>query len=163
MTPRRWAMVTILLVLALISATIYYFTIIQQPKWDEMKLIKQRLATEANVVEWDQLAKYVWDEVVWVAEGAVIDQEINTVILRDEQPPLIILQNELIDRTQIEAQFMQSYSNEDTVELLSSRLGFVAGQPVWEIYYKMDQQYNYHFYEATTGQTIDNYRLINKH
>lgn len=160
-TPRGWAMITMLLVLALISATIYYFTLIQEPKWDEMKTVKQRLS-EANVVEWELLSKYVWDEVVWIAEGASVDQNKSVVFLRTEEPPIIINEDQILSRAQIEATFRQAHQHEEELALLSSRIGLLAGQPVWEIYYKIDQKFYYYFYDAATGVKIDNYRLMNK-
>ena len=159
MSPKRWLIVTIIVVTAIIISCVWYYRTIQQPFWQEKDAAYSKVMEQSEMTSIDSIHKYVWDETSWIASGTTDADESITVVIREEAAPIIVNTETLIGYDDM----MELVThNSDDVIVKRLQLGFMEGQLVWEVYLKRTDRFYYSFYHANDGQFIDEYQLLNK-
>lgn len=119
---------------------IFYLRDINQPRKHE----------EAVVMEWsinqqlkkiDDVYKHIWDETTWIVQGANQDDEQVYLFERDQALLLEVQASDVLSKDQMKSEFKQS--NPDA-EILRMKPGIYKNKPVWEVYYKQNDQNGEH-------------------
>lgn len=158
MNPKRWLIVTIIAVAALIISCILYYRAIQQPLWQEKEAAIHQVMEQSEITEIQSIHKYIWDEASWIVSGATEDQQLLTVVIRKQIDPFVISSAELLNEDEMKSKLQLT----DEAAIKKIQLGFMEDQLIWEVQLKKNNRYYYAFYRATDGQFIDEYQMLNK-
>jgi len=159
MNPKRWLIVTPIVIAALTISCVWYYRTIQQPFWQEKEAAYSKVKEQSDMTSIQSIHKYVWDETSWIASGTTEADEPITVVIRKEADPIVVSTSSLISYDDM-LKTVTGNSNEALVKRL--QLGFMEGQLVWEAYIKRADRFYYAFYRGVDGQFIDEYQLLNK-
>jgi|SRR5690625_1826955 len=157
---KKWTMLIILGCLILFGLMIWYYILIQSPKWQERKEMQQIMLSQSNLTEIDQYYKFVTEHVYYVATG-FDEREVPIFVALSEEGTIETFHPENgMHETDIVMQHEQQYPE---AEIIRVQPGIWRGYWVWEIFSRQQEKAgrraSYHYYEMATGELLETYRL----
>lgn len=159
MSGRSWAVV---IAMAVIAATIVinlvYHSIMDE-RWEEEWAVKNHVLANSELVEINDIHKFVWDGTTWILQGKDASGEPLIAWVNDDKLD-VIRAADVWGKAETAAQFNADRPN---AKLLRQQLGVINGTQAWEFFYSnMDngsRRYYYDYYRLSDGKRIVTYNL----
>ena len=159
MTPGRWILLTVIVIVVLLVSFNVYYRYLQSPIWSEEQSAEDNALKLGVLKKATDSYRYAWDEPVWVVKGTNADGADTYVWLKKDSSITLQAKDGLTEKD-IKAQFQQVKADA-TIDHI--RLGLFGGEPVWEVYYARNQagfvSHFYDFYRFRDGSLIVMYKL----
>lgn len=159
MTAKRWVILSLLVIIALLVSVNVYYRYVESPVWAEQKTVEAEAKERSGLKEVTDSYAYTWDEPIWVVEGKDAN-DADTYVWLKKDASITLRASEGLTKDAVEAQFLSEKPDADIAHV---RLGIFGGEPVWEIFYSRDQAgttYHYYdFYRFRDGSLIVMYKL----
>ncbi|MGE6258808.1 DUF5590 domain-containing protein [Heyndrickxia sporothermodurans] len=152
---KKWIIILSLLILVIIgfSVNVYYQT--TKPLNKAEKYTEKIAKEKANLVSTDQFYLYNGDETYYIAVGKKKNGEKVAVWVPEKQSNLVTVEK-ISDGISKKEAIQKLKKKENPAKILSSRLGMLNREPVWEISYLNDSNrlnYAYIYFLKTSNKT----------
>lgn len=159
MSRRSWAVViAIAVIAATIIVNLVYHSIMDE-RWDEEWNIKNHVLANSELVDINDVHKFVWDGITWVVQGKDANGEQLIAWVTDDKVD-VIRAADVWNETDVAAQFATDRPN---AKLLRQQLGKINGTYAWEFFYSNvdngSRRYYYDYYRLSDGKRIVTYNL----
>lgn len=168
MTPRRWLLLAIAVIVTFLVWFGLYFREIQLPKWSEEREMRETALNTGELAEISKLYRHVWEKTTWIAEGEDEDGENRYLFMTEEGEPIFVVDDEdTLEQDAIEDKFRAVNSDDQKAQIIRISPGMFQDAPVWEVYYSSKtngvNRYYYQFYTFDrNAELIETYKLPTK-
>lgn len=156
MTARKWTVLALLFVAAIVSVIALFYNHIQEEYWDEQKYVKASLREYFEPTQIDYAKKYVWDDTFWIVKGTTSDQVEKYVVWQD----LNIIYSVDVRDVLTKEQFLQKLSVSNTTSISHIQPAFFRDELCFEVQMVTETKHKvYSFYTMREGRLIDQFTL----
>lgn len=161
MTPGRWVLASVIVLLLLFLLFNLYYRSTQQDIWQEESAAKQIAMEQAGLTGVETATKHVWDQVSWVIQGKDSQGREQMVWVVGDQATAEPA-DAGVTREQIEAKVLKDKPDARIIRIIP---GLLSGERIWEVFYSREEsarKYYYEFYRFGDGTFITIYNLPSK-